>query len=262
MNHMPFADISDARIHYALDAPTGAPVLVFSNSLGTNYSMWDPQASALQTKLRLLRYDSRGHGHSSVAPGPYSIEQLGKDVLALLDALHLDRVHFCGLSMGGMIGMWLAANAPNRVNHMILCNTGAKIGTTDAWNTRIETVRKGGMKAVASGVVERWFTPAFRAKNPAAVAGTLRMLEEGNPEGYAAGCAAVRDFDYRANLSKIRVPTLVISGTHDPATPPADGHFLADNIPGARYAELSAAHLSNIEDSDRFTKELSAFLGT
>jgi 3-oxoadipate enol-lactonase len=259
---VPIVKSGEARIHYALEGQSGAPVLVFSNSLGTDYSMWEPQVASFRKKLLVLRYDTRGHGQSSFTPGPYTIEQLGKDVMALLDALDLDRVHFCGLSMGGVIGMWLGVNAPERLHKLALCNTGAKIGTPEAWNARIEAVQKNGMKSVAAAVVERWFTPAFRQKAPATIANTLKMLEETNADGYAACCAAVRDFDFREQLSNIRIPTLVISGTHDPATPPADGRFLAQHIPGARYVELNAAHLSNIEDQDRFTAELAAFLNS
>jgi 3-oxoadipate enol-lactonase len=257
---MPILKSGDACIYYALEGPAESPVLMFSNSLGADFSMWDAQVPKLQKKFRALRYDTRGHGQSSSTPGSYSIEQLAKDVIALLDALDVDRVHFCGLSMGGMIGMWLGAHAPERLNHLVLCNTGAKIGTTEAWNARIEAVRKNGMKSVASAVVERWFTPAFRQKAPATIANTLEMLEETNPDGYAACCSAVRDFDFREQVSNISLPTLVISGAHDPATPPADGRFLAQQIPDARYVELNAAHLSNIEDQDRFTAELAAFL--
>ncbi len=257
---MPMLKSGSARIHYALEGQSESPVLVFSNSLGANFSMWDAQIPAFRKKFRVLRYDTRGHGQSSCTPGPYSIEQLAKDVLLLLDALDLDRIHFCGLSMGGMIGMWLGANAPARVNHLVLCNTGANIGTTEAWNARIETVQKNGMKSVASAVVERWFTPAFRPKAPSTIANTLKMLEETNSDGYAACCAAVRDFDFREQVSKIRLPTLVISGARDPATLLADGRFLAQQIPGAIYVELNAAHLSNIEDRGRFNTELAAFL--
>ena len=257
---MSFLEQRNARIHYRLEGPDGAPVLAFSNSLGANYSMWDAQAPEFQKNFRMLRYDTRGHGQTSVTPGPYSIGQLGEDVVALADALALDRFHFCGLSMGGMIGMWLGVNAPERLNKLVLCNTGAKIGTSEGWGSRIEAVRKGGMKAVASAVIERWFTPGFREKNPAAIAGTLKNLEETSPLGYAACCLAVRDFDYREQLKSIGVPALVIAGTHDPATPPADGRFLSGLIQGARYAELNAAHLSNIEDRDRFNSEVGAFL--
>lgn len=257
---MPFVKRGEAQINYVLEGPDGAPVLVFSNSLGTNYSMWDGQAVELQKRLRILRYDTRGHGKSAVTPGPYDIEQLANDVVGLLDELCLNRVYFCGLSMGGMIGMWLGVNVPQRLNKLILCSTAAKIGTTETWNSRIEAVRKNGMKLMASAVIERWFTPAFREKGAAAVTATLRTLEQTNPEGYAACCAAVRDFDYRDQLSKIPVPTLVISAEHDPATPPADGRYLAKHIPGAGYAELNAAHLSNIEDQGGFNHQISAFL--
>src|SRR5712692_5475489 len=187
---MPFIEIGDFRAHYALSGPAGAPVLVLSNSLGTNFSMWDPDLPAFEKHLRVLRYDTRGHGQSSVTPGPYRIEQLGRDVLHILDRLTLDRVHFCGLSMGGMIGIWLGVNAPERLHKLVLCNTGAKIGITEAWNARIDAVQKNGMKSVASAVVGRWFTSAFRQKSPATISNTLKMLEETNQEGYAACCAA------------------------------------------------------------------------
>lgn len=259
---MPYVELPDVRIHYLLEGPAGLPVLAFSNSLGTSFSMWDQQAAALQKQVRTLRYDTRGHGKSSVAPGPYSIEQLAKDTLGLLHALHLNRVHFCGLSMGGMIGMWLGSNAPERLTKLILCNTSAKIGTAEVWRSRIDAVRTGGMKSIAPAVIERWFTPAFRSNDPGAIAAVQKQLEETNPAGYIACCAAVRDFDFREKLNSIPVRTLVISGTNDPATPPADGQFLSNRIPGAKYAELNAAHLSNIEDRDGFNGEIAAFLST
>jgi 3-oxoadipate enol-lactonase len=257
---MPFIKSGEAQIHYALEGDSASPVLMFSNSLGTNLSMWDPQTHNFGKKFRILRYDTRGHGQSSSTPGPYSIEQLSKDVLTILDALKLDRVNFCGLSMGGMIGMWLGANAPEKLNKLILCNTGAKIGNAEGWNTRIETVRRTGMKSIASVVLDRWFTPTFRANAPATISNTQRMLEAVNPEGYASCCAAVRDFDFRAELARIRLPTLVITGAHDPATPPADGRFIAEHVPGARYVEFDAAHLSNLEAQDHFNKEVAVFL--
>lgn len=259
---MPILTSGDARVHYALEGQSGTPVLVFSNSLGADYSMWDPQAREFRGQFRVLRYDPRGHGQSSLMPGPYSIEQLAKDVLVLLDALGLDRVHFCGLSMGGMVGMWLGVNAPERIYKLALCNTGAKIGTPEAWNARIQAVRKNGMKSVASTVVERWLTPAFREQAPATVSNIQKMIEGTNPVGYVACCAAVRDFDFRKQVRNIGLPTIVISGAHDPATPPSDGRFLAQQIPGARYTELNAAHLSNVEAQDRFNNELAAFLNS
>jgi 3-oxoadipate enol-lactonase len=259
---MPTLKSGEARIHYVLEGQTGSPVLVFSNSLGANYSMWDAQAQEFLKQFRVLRYDTRGHGQSSATSGPYSIERLAKDIVALLDSLDLDRVHFCGLSMGGMIGMWLGVNAPKRLNRLALCNTGATIGTPQAWNARIDAVQKNGMKSIAPAVVERWFTPAFRQNSPAIISKTLKMIEEADAEGYSACCAAIRDCDVRDQVSAIRTPTLVIAGAHDPATPSADGRFLAQQIPGAHYAELNAAHLSNIEAQDHFNKELAAFLNS
>jgi 3-oxoadipate enol-lactonase len=259
---MPILKSGEARIHYILEGQSGSPGLVFSNSLGANYSMWDLQANEFKKKFRILRYDTRGHGQSSSTAGPYSIELLAKDVVALLDALDLDRVHFCGLSMGGMIGMWLGLNMPKRLHKLVLSNTGAQIGRPETWNARIDAVQKGGMKSIVSAVVERWFTPAFRQKSPSIISNIHKMIEEANADGYAACCAAIRDCDYREQVAAMRTPTLVISGAHDPATPPADGRFLAEQIPGARYAELNAAHLSNIEDHNRFNQELAAFLGS
>jgi 3-oxoadipate enol-lactonase len=259
---MPILKSGEARIHYALEGQSGSPVLVFSNSLGANYSMWDPQAHEFRKRFGVLRYDIRGHGQSPPTPGPYSIELLGRDVVAMLDALDLDRVHFCGLSMGGMIGMWLALNAPERLSKLVLSNTAANIGTPEGWNARIDAVQKNGMKSVASAILERWFTPAFGQKAPETMASILKMLEETNPDGYVACCAAVRDFDCREKLSAIRTPTLVIAGAHDLATPPADGRFLAQQIPGARYAELDAAHLSNVQAQDPFNRVLGAFLNS
>lgn len=262
MSLMPFVDSNHAQIHYALEGRPGKPALVLSNSLGTNFSMWDPQVPEFTKAFRLLRYDTRGHGNSSVTPGPYSIEMLAKDILTLADALKVDRFHFCGLSMGGMIGMWLGVNAARRLNKLVLCSTAAKIGAAEMWNARIETVRQQGMKPVAAAAIDRWFSAGFRRENPPVITITQKTLEQTSPEGYASNCAAVRDFDFRGRLAKIRAPTLVISGTQDPATTPADGQFLADHIPGARYLELNAAHLSNIEDADRFTREVIAFVNS
>jgi 3-oxoadipate enol-lactonase len=257
---MPFAELKNARIHYELAGPEKAPVLVFSNSLGTDLTMWDAQVPEVAKKFRVLRYDKRGHGQSSAPSGPYTIEQLGRDALALLDFLHFDKVHFCGLSIGGQTGMWLGLNAADRLNKLVLCNTAAKIGTPEIWNPRMEAVRKGGTKAVSAAVIERWFTAGFRAKEPNEITKIQRILESADTEGYVGCCAAVRDFDVREKLGGIRTPTLVIAGTHDPATTAADGRWAAEQIPGARYVELDAAHLSNIEARARFTAEISQFL--
>ena len=256
---MPFVDVGELRTHYALTGDK-APVLVFSNSLGADFSMWDPQMAELQRRFRILRYDTRGHGQSSVTPADYTIEQLGRDVLGLLDSLRLDRVHFCGLSMGGMIGMWLAIHAPSRLHRLVLSNTAARIGTKEMWNARIATVRKDGMKSVAAAVIERWFTPEFRASFPEKVARAQQMLENSPPEGYAACCAAIRDMDQRETVTQIKAPTLVIYGASDPVTPASEAHFLTEQIRGAVEVELAAAHLSNVEQADAFTKAVSYFL--
>ena len=178
----------------------------------------------------------------------------------LLDALRLERGHFCGLSMGGLIGMWLAAREPTRIRRLVLCNTAPHIGTTESWNARIDTVRRLGMKGVAPAIVERWFTPEFRARSPQTVAWALGVLEHTPAEGYAAACAALRDADEGPDLPAITAPTLVVAGNRDVATPAAEGRLLADAIAGAQYVELDAAHLSNLEAPARFTSELMRFL--
>jgi len=257
---MTFTNVNGARFHYRLDGPAGAPVVVFSNSLGTNLGMWDSQIPALAQKFRVLRYDSRGHGQSDVTPGPYTIEALGRDVVGLLDALHIPAAHYCGLSVGGLIGQWLGINASRRFVRLALCNTAARIGTTDAWNTRIVAINEGGLAPITNGVVARWFTEDFAKRAPATVEATRQMLLHSPAEGYVATCAAIRDEDLRESISRVSLPTLVISGAHDAATPPADGRFIAEKIPGAQFLELSAAHLSNIEAAEPFTAALLNFL--
>ena len=257
---MPFADANGLHIHYALSGPETAPVLLLSNSLGTNFTMWDLQTPVLEKQFRLLRYDTRGHGRTGVTPGPYTIDQLGRDVLGLLDALDLEQVHFCGLSMGGMIGQWLGVNAPQRISKLVLCSTCPKIGTPETWNPRIEAIRKSGMNAVATAVIERWLTPEFRARAPQPTLALLGLLQAASPQGYTACCEAIRDADLREAITSIRAPVQVIMGARDPATPAADGRAMAQRIPGARYVELEASHLCNVESAERFNAELVGFL--
>jgi 3-oxoadipate enol-lactonase len=208
----------------------------------------------------VLRYDTRGHGRTAVTHGPYTVEQLAQDVVRLLDALRLERVHFCGLSLGGMTGMWLGVHAAKRLEKLALCNTAAQIGAAEMWNARIEKARAAGMKPIAASVVERWFTPEFRARSPQAAGAAQRMIENTPPEGYAGCCAAVRDADLRQAIAAIRVPTLIIAGARDPATSPADGRLVASRIAGSQYAQLDAAHLSNIEAPAEFNSTLIRFL--
>lgn len=257
---MAFLKLKDSQLFYQWDGPENAPVVVFSNSLGTSHRMWDPQLDAFTRHFRVLRYDGRGHGQSTATPGPYTIEQLAGDVLQLLDALKLDRVYFCGLSMGGLIGMHLGIAHASRLHKIVLCNTAAKIGTPDVWNARITAVQTGGMKAVAGAVIDRWLTAGFRAAHPGETSQVLSLLEACDPAGYAATCGAVRDADFRQKLAAVQLPTQVVAGTHDPATPAADGRSLSEQIRGAKYTELPAAHLSNIEAREDFNREVLAFL--
>jgi 3-oxoadipate enol-lactonase len=257
---MAFLETRTARFRYEMTGPAEAPVLVFSNSLGTDLRMWDGQIDAFKKHFQVLRYDARGQRDSSITPGPYSIELLAQDVVDLLDGLHVQKASFCGLSMGGMVGMTLAQKFPQRLHKVVLCNTSPKIGTLESWNARIETVNAGGMQAVADGILERWFTSTFRITRRAELEVTRRMLLESPPNGYVACSAAVRDMDQRESISAIRVPTLVISGASDPVTPPADGRFVASQIADAQYVELPAAHLSNVEAADLFNEAVERFL--
>jgi 3-oxoadipate enol-lactonase len=248
------------ELFHRLDGPEGAPVLVLSNSLGTHHGMWDAQMQALTRRFRVLRYDTRGHGRSEVPPGPYSLADAGRDVLQLLAALDLPRVHFCGLSLGGMTGLWLAAHEPQRIARLVLANTSSYVGSPEVWNARIQTVVRGGMAAVTESILERWFTPEFREARPVEVDRIRHMLLGTSSDGYVACAAAVRDMDLRDDLAAIRAPTLVISGARDPALPPSHGAYIAQHVAGARSIELPAAHLSNIEARDAFTAALTGFL--
>jgi 3-oxoadipate enol-lactonase len=257
-----FVDVPGSRIHFRADGKAGAPVLVLSNSLGTDLSLWQPQISALASRLRVVRYDGRGHGSSPAGSGAYTIELLANDLVALLDRLEIAAASFCGLSLGGMVGQWLGINVPNRLHKLVLCSTAAKIGSAETWNARINLVLKGGMPAVTESTLDRWFTAAFSRQNPVAVQRIRQMLLATPAEGYIANCAAVRDADFRAALPRLRPPTLIISSTHDRSTPPADGKFLAEHIPGAKYFELNAAHLANVEAARPFTEIILEFVAS
>lgn len=257
---MPSAKLSEAQIHYEWAGNESAPVLAFCNSLGANYRMWDPQIEVFSPYFHVLRYDTRGHGESSVPPGPYNVAQLSRDFIELIDFLQVDRAYFCGLSMGGTTGMYLGANQPSRLHKLVLCNTGAKLGTQESWDTRIETVRQHGMKAIAPAVMERWFTFNFRASHPQEVAEFQQAMESTDPEGYVANCAAVRDADMHEIIKNIQLPTLVIAGKHDPIATIHHAQVIAHAISRARLVELPAAHLSNIEACEEFNQTTLAFL--
>ncbi len=248
-------DAGTPDLNYLLEGPEDAPVLVLSNSLGTAMEMWDAQAPALRERFRLLRYDTRGHGGSPAPPGPYEIGDLGRDVIHLLDRLGIERASFCGLSVGGMTGMWLAAEAPERVEGLVLLCTSAPLGPKSVWDGRIATATERGLAALVDGVIERWFTPAFRGENPELVGKMARTLRETDPGGYAGCCAAIRDMDLRDRLPSVEASTLVVSGAEDPATPPEHGGLIADAIPGARFEVVpDAAHIANVEQPEKVTQ--------
>jgi len=241
---------------YVVDGPADAPVLLLGGSLGSTVEMWRLQVPVLSRSLRVVRFDHRGHGRSPVLPGPYTVDDLGHDVLALLDHLGVTRAHYAGLSLGGMLGMWLAAHAPDRVDRLALLCTGACLPPAQGWFDRASVVRAGGMAVVADAVVARWFTPGFADAAP-----FRQMLLDTGPEGYASCCEAIGALDLRPVLSRITAPTLVIAGADDPATPPALGQAIAAAIPGARFAVVAgAAHLANVERADEVNRLLATHL--
>ena len=237
-----------------------APILMFANSLGTTLDMWAGQTQALGEHFAILRYDTRGHGNSVFTPGPYRIADLADDAIAIMDVLELPQINFCGLSMGGMIGLWLGMNAPSRIRRLVVANSAAQIPPAQLWNDRIATVRDNGMRAIADAVSQRWFTADFIYRQPDTVNVIKRMIVDTPVEGYAACCAAVRDFDVREGMGKIAVPVLVIAGDADPATPPQMTQEIANAIAGSRFESLPAAHLSNIECPVAFNRLLTDFL--
>jgi 3-oxoadipate enol-lactonase len=257
---MPMIDADGCPIHVQVEGPERAPVLMLSNSLGATLHMWDLQAPELARHFRLVRYDRRGHGKSGVSPGPYTMERLGRDVLAILDALRIDKVNWCGLSMGGMVGQWLGAHAPARVDKLILSNTSSYYPDKTPWHDRIRAVREGGIAAVADRVLGAWFTKDFAAREPETVARMKAMMLATPVAGYIANCEAVRDMDHREILRAIRAPTLVIAGRHDPATPVEAGEFIRSRIPGASMHVIDAAHVANIEQPHDYIDAVLGFL--
>jgi 3-oxoadipate enol-lactonase len=252
--------VGEETFNVEVEGPDGAPYLVLSNSLGTTLQMWDGQMPALTQRFRVIRYDSRGHGKSVAEDGPYSIEQLGRDVIGILDALGVKQSHFMGLSMGGMVGMWLLTHAADRIGKAVLCNTGAFMGSPDIWNARIKAARNAQMESLVPQTIDRWFTKEFQERSPEAVRRIAAMVRSTPPLGYASACAAIRDMDQREAIRSIVNPVLVIVGQHDPATPPSMGGLIAHSIKGARLIDLDAAHLSNIEAEAAFTRAVVTFL--
>ncbi len=244
-------------LHYRVDGPSGAPVLVLSHALGLSMAMWDPQLDSLARTFRVIRYDHRGHGGSPVSAGPYRIEDLGRDLIQLLDRLAIGRMSFCGLSLGGMVGLWLAANAPERVDQLIVCCTAARMPRPDDYAARATLVRAQGMGAIGDTVIGRWFTPAFQARRPDAVAGIKSILLATPLEGYAATCEALAAMDLRNDLARTTASTLVIAGAEDQSTPLERGQEIAGRIKGARFVIIrGAAHLANVEQPEAVTNRI------
>lgn len=248
------------RIAWRADGPVDAPILLLSNSLGTAMAMWEPQIERWSGQFRVLRYDSRGHGQSDAPAGAYSMDRLGRDALTLLDKLGIDKAHFCGLSKGGMIGQWLAARAPERLERLILANTSAYMGPAEGWQSRIEAVLADGMEWLTEASVGRWFTPAFVECEAKRIEPIRQMLLATSPAGYAGCCAAIRDMDQRPLAALNTVPTLVIAGSEDRATPVEHGAFVAERAMNGRLEIVPAAHLSNVEVPKAFTDLVLGFL--
>lgn len=245
---------------FDVQGPVGAPVVLFINSIAATRSLWDAQTAALGDRFRLVRYDARGHGESSVPPGPYTLEDLGCDALAVLDAAGAVEAHVCGISLGGLTAQWLGIHAPARVSSLVLASTAARIGTVESWNTRIALVQAKGMAAVADLVLPNWFTPAYRQRHPEVVERFRRAIESTPVEGYLGCCAALRDTDLRDAISAISCPVLAVAGAYDTATPPEALAFICDRIPDARMVTLECGHLTNVECAQEFNQALAEFL--
>lgn len=252
--------VAGEAFNVVVEGEERAPVLMLAHSLGTNLHVFDQLVPELLRHFRIVRYDGRGHGASVVTPGPYSMAELGQDALGILDALGLEKVHWLGLSKGGMVGLWLLTHAPDRIGRAVLANVAAQLGNPDTWNERIKTVHENGLGSLAPAVLENWFTKTFREHHPDEVDRLWEMLLATPAEGYASACAAIRDMDQREAIRAITNPVLVIVGRHDPITPPGVGALVASAIPGAKLVTLETAHMSCIEDPEGFNQAAIEFL--
>ena len=260
---MPTANVNDTALHYRIDGPEDAPVMLVSNSLASNLAMWDHQIDTLlRLGFRVLRYDSRGHGQSEVSSGPYTIEMLAQDAVGLLDALGIERASFMGCSKGGMVGQMAGTRHADRFDRLVLCSTSAYMGGGDVWAARIKAVANGGMAAVVDGTIDRWFTGPGRLRIPAEVARIREMILATPPEGFIACAQAIAAMDQRDTIRSIDLPTLVVVGEHDPGTPPSAARLIHERIPGSRLVVLAdSAHFCNIEQDEAFNAALEEFLG-
>ena len=248
------------KTNYKITGTPNSPVLAFSNSLGTDMGMWDELIPNLLPYFRVLQYDTRGHGESEITNDAYTIDLLGNDFIALLDALKIDKVYFCGLSMGGLIGQWLGINHSKRISKLILSNTDSKIGAVENWIDRIKMIQNEGMQSIIEGTMDRWFTADFRKNNPSRIAEIKSVFAKNSIVGYTNSCAAVRDADFRNDLQKITVETLVITGNEDAVTNVEQAELLVKAIPNASLKVIPACHLSATELPEVYTKVLIDFI--
>jgi 3-oxoadipate enol-lactonase len=254
-----FITMDDGVRLHAVGSPAQNVPIIVSNSLGTDVGLWDRQLEAFADQS-LWRYDTRGHGQSDAPAGEYSIERLGKDLLAIIDATGARQADVCGVSIGGMTALWAAIHAPHRVRRVVLSNTAARIGDVAMWNDRIAAARTTGLAQLADASMRRWFTDGFRDREPGVIDRFRSTFMATAVDGYVGCCAALRDADLRGAAPRVKCPTLVVTGRHDPATPPELGRWLADTISNARIVELNAAHLSNVECANDFTTAVKGFL--
>lgn len=258
---MPSVTTDDgSNIHYEVEGSAQAPALMLCNSLGTDLHMWDGQTVELTKHFRLVRYDRRGHGKSTSSKVQGSMERLSHDALAVADAVGIKNFNWCGLSMGGMVGQWIAANRPERIIKMVISNTHYYYPDKTPWNDRIKVVQEQGVAALAPVQLQRWFTPQFIKEQPAVVENVGRMFSATKLDGFVACCQAGRDMDFREVSPKIKAPTLVIVGSQDKATPPEAGEAIHKMIPGSKLATIDGAHLSNLEKPADYLKEMLTFL--
>ncbi len=243
-----------ARLHYRVDGPEDAPAVLLINSLGTTLDMWSAQADAWSPRLRVIRYDTRGHGQSGVPPGEYTLDDLGNDAIRVLDAAGVESAHVCGISLGGLTAMWLGVRQPARVRSLVIANTAARVGTAQRWTERIAKVRGEGMAAIGDMITPAWFSPAFREREPAIVARFREMVASINPDGYVGCCAALRDADLRDEIGGIHSFALVIAGDQDTSTTVADAEAISFAIRGSTLLTLNAAHLTNVECAESFSR--------
>ena len=248
------------NLYYQTAGDSRNPAIIFANSLGTQLSMWQPQIDALSKQYYVINYDTRGHGKSDKPQGPYSLTRLGQDVLCVLGALGIKKANFCGISMGGLTGLWLAIYAPERFERIAVANTAAKIGERSAWLERAAMVRAQGMDGLAQSAASRWFTPAFTEQQPDLIESMTSALAAEDAEGYASCCEALAEADLRDKIARINLPLLVIAGDEDPVTTVADAKAIQQVVPTAKVKSLAASHISNLEQPAAFNRALKSFL--